>query len=171
MHLTVSAQLTSTILRSIGKSRSVQPQVALFCNPRERRLSTSFPVTLLVVRLRAGAGCSILVKLTQPPPTSAHLEASSPFPNFIYHLLDRLLHPHLPPILLSRTLLDLALIMGDPRESSSYLVIPRIRYNTVGGVNGPLVILENVRQHAKIRSAYVLPADNTRSNFRDTMRS
>ncbi|KAF6525311.1 hypothetical protein HZS61_011106 [Fusarium oxysporum f. sp. conglutinans] len=35
--------------------------------------------------------------------------------------------------------------MGDPRESSSYLVIPRIRYNTVGGVNGPLVILENVK--------------------------
>ncbi|KAF9781476.1 hypothetical protein IL306_013318 [Fusarium sp. DS 682] len=35
--------------------------------------------------------------------------------------------------------------MGDPRESSSYSVIPRIRYNTVGGVNGPLVILENVK--------------------------
>lgn len=34
--------------------------------------------------------------------------------------------------------------MGDPRESSSYNVTPRIRYNTIGGVNGPLVILENV---------------------------
>jgi V-type H+-transporting ATPase subunit B len=34
--------------------------------------------------------------------------------------------------------------MGDPRESSSYSVTPRIRYNTIGGVNGPLVILENV---------------------------
>ena len=34
--------------------------------------------------------------------------------------------------------------MGDPRESSSYRVTPRIRYNTIGGVNGPLVILENV---------------------------
>ncbi len=34
--------------------------------------------------------------------------------------------------------------MSDPRESSSYSVRPRIRYNTVGGVNGPLVILENV---------------------------
>ncbi|KAG6990444.1 V-type proton ATPase subunit B [Fusarium oxysporum f. sp. conglutinans] len=109
------------------------------------RVDSYNQMTLLVVRLRAGAGCSILVKLTQPPPTSAHLEASSPFPNFIYHLLDRLLHPHLPPILLSRTLLDLALITGDPRESSSYSVIPRIRYNTVGGVNGPLVILENVK--------------------------
>ena len=32
-------------------------------------------------------------------------------------------------------------IMGDPRE---YSVQPRIRYNTVGGVNGPLVILDNV---------------------------
>ncbi|KAE9375924.1 V-type ATPase [Stipitochalara longipes BDJ] len=35
--------------------------------------------------------------------------------------------------------------MGDPRESSSYSVTPRIRYNTIGGVNGPLVILENVK--------------------------
>lgn len=33
--------------------------------------------------------------------------------------------------------------MADPREP--YSVVPRIRYNTVGGVNGPLVILENVR--------------------------
>lgn len=38
-----------------------------------------------------------------------------------------------------------AAAMGDPRESSSYSVTPRIRYNTIGGVNGPLVILENVR--------------------------
>ena len=36
--------------------------------------------------------------------------------------------------------------MSDPRDSSSYSIIPRIRYNTVGGINGPLVILENVRQ-------------------------
>ncbi|KAH6990632.1 P-loop containing nucleoside triphosphate hydrolase protein [Ilyonectria sp. MPI-CAGE-AT-0026] len=35
--------------------------------------------------------------------------------------------------------------MADPRESSSYSVTPRIRYNTVGGVNGPLVIVENVK--------------------------
>ncbi|PMD22532.1 putative V-type proton ATPase subunit B [Hyaloscypha hepaticicola] len=35
--------------------------------------------------------------------------------------------------------------MGDPRESSSYSVTPRLRYNTIGGVNGPLVILENVK--------------------------
>jgi V-type H+-transporting ATPase subunit B len=35
--------------------------------------------------------------------------------------------------------------MGDPRESSSYSIVPRIRYNTVGGINGPLVILENVK--------------------------
>ncbi|EGU73927.1 hypothetical protein FOXB_15562 [Fusarium oxysporum f. sp. conglutinans Fo5176] len=107
-----------------------------------------------------------------------HLEASSPFPNFIYHLLDRLLHPHLPPILLSRTLLDLALITGDPRESSSYSVIPRIRYNTVGGVNGPLVILENVKfpRYNEIvtltlpdgieRSGQVLEARGIRRHFR-----
>ena len=30
----------------------------------------------------------------------------------------------------------------DPRMTS---VKPRIRYNTIGGVNGPLVILDNVR--------------------------
>jgi len=35
--------------------------------------------------------------------------------------------------------------MGDPRDPSSYRVTPRIRYNTVGGVNGPLVILDNVK--------------------------
>ncbi|KAK2063166.1 V-type ATPase [Colletotrichum caudatum] len=34
--------------------------------------------------------------------------------------------------------------MSDPREPS-YSIVPRIRYNTVGGVNGPLVILENVK--------------------------
>jgi V-type H+-transporting ATPase subunit B len=31
----------------------------------------------------------------------------------------------------------------DPRMMS---VQPRIRYNTIGGVNGPLVILDNVRR-------------------------
>ncbi|KAG7285161.1 Vacuolar ATP synthase subunit B [Staphylotrichum longicolle] len=35
--------------------------------------------------------------------------------------------------------------MGDPRDPSSYRVTPRITYNTVGGVNGPLVILDNVK--------------------------
>ena len=40
--------------------------------------------------------------------------------------------------------------MGDPRESSSYSVTPRIRYNTIGGVNGPLVILENVSSYMRI---------------------
>lgn len=40
--------------------------------------------------------------------------------------------------------------MGDPRESSSYSVTPRIRYNTIGGVNGPLVILENVSWHVDL---------------------
>lgn len=34
--------------------------------------------------------------------------------------------------------------MSDPRVSSSYSVTPRLRYNTIGGINGPLVILENV---------------------------
>lgn len=35
--------------------------------------------------------------------------------------------------------------MADPRESSSYSIVPRIRYNTISGVNGPLVILDNVK--------------------------
>lgn len=36
--------------------------------------------------------------------------------------------------------------MGDPRDpSGAYRVKPHLKYNTVGGVNGPLVILENVR--------------------------
>lgn len=39
--------------------------------------------------------------------------------------------------------------MSDPRESSSYSVTPRLRYNTVGGVNGPLVILDNVGDYLK----------------------
>lgn len=35
--------------------------------------------------------------------------------------------------------------MADSRDPSSYSIVPRISYNTVGGVNGPLVILENVK--------------------------
>lgn len=57
--------------------------------------------------------------------------------------------------------------MGDPRESSSYSVIPRIRYNTVGGVNGPLVILENVWCAGIDRGAFLM---RYRSNSRDIMR-
>lgn len=41
----------------------------------------------------------------------------------------------------------------DPRMMS---VTPRLRYNTIGGVNGPLVILENVggegREHVELRN-------------------
>jgi hypothetical protein len=36
----------------------------------------------------------------------------------------------------------------DPRMTSSYHVQPQIRYNTIGGVNGPLVILDNVSVEA-----------------------
>lgn len=36
----------------------------------------------------------------------------------------------------------------DPRMTS---VKPRIRYNTIGGINGPLVVLDNVRQPALLR--------------------
>lgn len=36
----------------------------------------------------------------------------------------------------------------DPRMTAIH---PRIRYNTVGGVNGPLVILDNVGSLAEFR--------------------
>lgn len=56
----------------------------------------------------------------------------------------------------------------DPRMIS---VTPRIRYNTIGGVNGPLVILDNV---CGLR---IVPTHDKelirvldRSNSRDTMR-
>ena len=32
-------------------------------------------------------------------------------------------------------------------------VKPRLRYNTIGGVNGPLVILENVCMHCMVMVA------------------
>jgi len=48
--------------------------------------------------------------------------------------------------------------MADPRESSSYRVQPRIRYNTIGGVNGPLVVLDNVSFPAP-------PWNSTSSNY------
>lgn len=44
--------------------------------------------------------------------------------------------------------------MEDLRESSSYRVKPRIRYNTIGGVNGPLVILESVGRNLNILFAF-----------------
>lgn len=58
--------------------------------------------------------------------------------------------------------------MGDPRESSSYSVTPRVRYNTIGGVNGPLVILENVG-YCRQRDRYIVLMED-RSNSLDTMR-
>jgi hypothetical protein len=61
----------------------------------------------------------------------------------------------------------------DPRMTS---IKPRIRYNTIGGVNGPLVILDNVRLPPESDSPYFcyLPliwSTWIRSNFPDTMRS
>lgn len=34
----------------------------------------------------------------------------------------------------------------DPRMSN---IKPRIRYNTIGGINGPLVVLDNVSSHRR----------------------
>ncbi|KFZ06057.1 hypothetical protein V501_07768 [Pseudogymnoascus sp. VKM F-4519 (FW-2642)] len=70
---------------------------------------------------------------------------------------------------------NFAAMTTDPRESSSYNVTPRIRYNTIGGVNGPLVILESVKfpqyneivnlrlPDGTVRSGQVLEARGTRA--------
>lgn len=42
----------------------------------------------------------------------------------------------------------------DPRMTS---IKPRIRYNTIGGVNGPLVILDNVRCLSGIQAMSLEP--------------
>lgn len=62
--------------------------------------------------------------------------------------------------------------MGDPRESSSYTVTPHLKYNTVGGVNGPLVILDNVRGPNSLAAATneCKTYDRARSNFPDITR-
>ncbi|KAI5462190.1 P-loop containing nucleoside triphosphate hydrolase protein [Mariannaea sp. PMI_226] len=87
------------------------------------------------------------------------LEASPPAPSLKKRPLST--PAHLPSRLPSPLS---AAAMADPRESSSYSVIPRIRYNTVGGVNGPLVILENVKypRYNEIVSL-TLPDGTTRS--------
>lgn len=60
--------------------------------------------------------------------------------------------------------------MGDPRESSSYSVVPHLRYNTVGGVNGPLVILEDVNASSRCPQTDKFIDRLDRSNSPDTMR-
>lgn len=61
--------------------------------------------------------------------------------------------------------------MGDPRESSSYSVVPHLKYNTVGGVNGPLVILEDVNASSRFLQTDKSIDRHYRSNSPDTMRS
>jgi len=60
--------------------------------------------------------------------------------------------------------------MGDPRESSSYSVVPHLKYNTVGGVNGPLVILEDVNASSPCLQTDASIDPHDRSNFPATMR-
>ena len=55
--------------------------------------------------------------------------------------------------------------MADPRMMSIH---PRIRYNTIGGVNGPLVILENVSIGGLILGLHRLTDAANRSNFQGT---
>ena len=61
---------------------------------------------------------------------------TSPLAATVFPLAERYL---IPPASLSPT----ATMAGlDPRMMK---VSPRLRYNTIGGINGPLVILDNVR--------------------------
>jgi hypothetical protein len=75
---------------------------------------------------------------------STHL-ATSIFANFRLHI-TRLLRPtNLPdqhPSILDAFTTAIMPDVIDPRMMS---VQPRIRYNTIGGINGPLVVLDNVR--------------------------
>jgi hypothetical protein len=102
-----------------------------------------------VRRLWAGAArlehrVPTLVKQAQPPPTSWAFSQLHPSFAIGSCIVSSFAHSaSLPPAYFT----DISPNMADPRESSSYSVIPRIRYNTVGGVNGPLVILDNVRRH------------------------
>jgi hypothetical protein len=61
--------------------------------------------------------------------------------------------------------------MGDPRESSSYSVVPHLKYNTVGGVNGPLVILEDVNTSSRCPQTDKSIDRDDRSNSPATTRS
>jgi hypothetical protein len=66
----------------------------------------------------------------------------------------------------------------DPRMTN---IKPRIRYNTVGGINGPLVFLDNVRNwpgvaeltqtHLRHERNDMLTLSVTRSNSPATMKS
>jgi hypothetical protein len=59
--------------------------------------------------------------------------------------------------------------IDDPRMTS---IKPRLKYNTIGGVNGPLVILDNVIESATAAAeGHTLMWDVSRSNSPDTTRS
>lgn len=58
--------------------------------------------------------------------------------------------------------------VDDPRMSS---IKPRLKYNTIGGVNGPLVILDNVRTDPHDSDADRRLMTLCRSNSLDTTRS
>jgi hypothetical protein len=45
---------------------------------------------------------------------------------------------------------------ADPRITS---IKPRIRYNTIGGINGPLVVLDNVRPWGQLDREMELSAN------------
>jgi len=57
---------------------------------------------------------------------------------------------------------------SDPRMTTIH---PRIRYNTIGGVNGPLVILENVSPSSIRTEGSEADSMFHRSNFQDSMKS
>ena len=86
----------------------------------------------------AASGSKLLPPSTAraPPRHRIAHEPTSPLAATVFPPAER--YP-IPPASLSPT----ATMAGlDPRMMK---VSPRLRYNTIGGVNGPLVILDNVR--------------------------
>ena len=90
-----------------------------------------------------------------PPPTSSHPPSASttrPQTTYLTLIHSAIVQQHYAPR--SRTQLGhqkyagssyTAPMAGDEVDPRMMSVKPRLRYNTIGGVNGPLVILENVR--------------------------
>ena len=74
--------------------------------------------------------------LIQSPPLSTSTSTSTSLAPSTIHHFSSFSHPSIHPR---------PFTMADPRMSSSFNINPHITYNTVGGANGPLVILDNVR--------------------------
>ena len=128
-------------------------------NPSYRRASTTLvpaPAPTAVIAIASFSSLRHLYFSTDRcQRCSTRLDSPHPWRLFVIssfrHLVIRLLFsPSVVPsfgLLPSRqpTTPPITGTMTDPRVSSSFNINPHITYNTVGGANGPLVILDNVR--------------------------